>query len=149
MRSSRFSDEQIIGMIKEQEAGIPTTEVYRKHGIRTASFYKHKAKYGGMEVSDARKLKALEDENGQLKKLLAEPASNGTTPLPANPCRTALSRVSTAASETNARTKRRPHPCHKHAIKSPNGRRITTEKDHTHHWATSRPTNSLKMPGRK
>ena len=72
MRSSRFSDEQIIGIIKEQEAGMPTGEVCRKHGISTASFYKCKAKFGGMEVSDARKLKALEDENGKLKKLLAE-----------------------------------------------------------------------------
>lgn len=72
MRSSRFSDEQIIGMIKEQESGIPTTEVCRKHGISTASFYKYKAKFGGMDVSDARKLKALEDENAKLKKLLAE-----------------------------------------------------------------------------
>ena len=72
MRSSRFSDEQIIGMIKEQESGIPTAEVCRKHGISTASFYKYKAKFGGMDVSDARKLKALEDENAKLKKLLAE-----------------------------------------------------------------------------
>lgn len=72
MRSSRFSDEQIIGMIKEQEAGMPTAEVCRKHGISTASFYKYKAKFGGMEVSDARKLKALEDENAKLKRLLAE-----------------------------------------------------------------------------
>ena len=72
MRSSRFSDEQIIGMIKEQEAGMPTAEVCRKHGVNTASFYKYKAKFGGMEVSDARKLKALEDENAKLKKLLAE-----------------------------------------------------------------------------
>jgi len=72
MRSSRFSDEQIIGMIKEQESGMPTAEVCRKHGISTASFYKYKAKFGGMDVSDARKLKALEDENTKLKKLLAE-----------------------------------------------------------------------------
>lgn len=72
MRQSRFSDEQIIGMIKEQEAGMPTAEVCRKHGISTASFYKYKAKFGGMEVSDARKLKALEEENAKLKKLLAE-----------------------------------------------------------------------------
>lgn len=72
MRSSRFSDEQIIGMIKEQEAGMPTAEVCRKHGISTASFYKYKAKFGGLEVSDTRKLKALEDENAKLKKLLAE-----------------------------------------------------------------------------
>lgn len=72
MRTSRFSNEQIIGMIKEQESGIPTAEVCRKHGISTASFYKYKTKFGGMEVSDARKLKALEDENAKLKKLLAE-----------------------------------------------------------------------------
>lgn len=72
MRSSRFSDEQIIGMIKEQEAGMPTADVCRKHGISTGSFYKYKAKFGGMDVSDACKLKALEDENAKLKKLLAE-----------------------------------------------------------------------------
>ena len=72
MRRSRFNDEQIIGMIKEQEAGTPTAEVCRKRGISTASFYKYKAKFGGMEVSDARKLRALEDENAKLKKLLAE-----------------------------------------------------------------------------
>ncbi len=72
MKKSRFTDEQIIGMIKEQESGIATAEVCRKHGISTASFYKYKAKFGGMDVSDARKLKALEDENAKLKKLLAE-----------------------------------------------------------------------------
>jgi len=72
MKRSRFTEEQIIGMIKEQEAGLPTAEVCRKHGISSASFYKYKSKYGGLEVSDARKLKALEDENRKLKKLLAE-----------------------------------------------------------------------------
>lgn len=72
MKRSRFTEEQIIGMIKEQEAGMPTAEVCRKHGISSASFYKYKSKYGGLEVSDARKLKALEDENRKLKKLLAE-----------------------------------------------------------------------------
>ena len=72
MRRSRFTEEQIISMIKEQEAGTPTADVCRKHGISTASFYKYKAKYGGMDVSDARKLKALEDENAKPKKLLAE-----------------------------------------------------------------------------
>jgi len=72
MRRSRFSEEQIIGMIKEQEAGMPTAEVCRKHGISNASFYKYKAKFGGMNVSDARRLKALEDENARLKKLLAD-----------------------------------------------------------------------------
>lgn len=59
-------------MIKEQEAGLPTAEVCRKHGLSPATFYKLKAKYGGMEVSDARRLRQLEDENGKLKRLLAE-----------------------------------------------------------------------------
>ena len=72
MKKSRFTDEQIIGMIKEQEAGSPTADVCRKYGISSASFYKYKAKFGGLDVSDARKLKALEDENAKLKKLLAE-----------------------------------------------------------------------------
>lgn len=72
MKRSRFSEEQIIAMINEQEAGSPTAEVCRKYGISSASFYKYKAKYGGMDVSDARKLKALEEENAKLKKLLAE-----------------------------------------------------------------------------
>ena len=72
MRKRRFSEEQIIGMIKEQEAGLPTAEVCRKHGLSPATFYKLKAKYGGMEVSDARRLRQLEDENGKLKRLLAE-----------------------------------------------------------------------------
>ena len=72
MKRTRFTEEQIIGMIKEQESGVSTADVCRKHGISTASFYKYKAKFGGMDVSDARKLKALEDENAKLKKLLAE-----------------------------------------------------------------------------
>ncbi len=72
MKRTRFSEERIIGMIKEQESGVPTAEVCRKHGISSASFYKYKAKYGGMDISDARKLKALEEENAKLKKLLAE-----------------------------------------------------------------------------
>ena len=72
MKPSRFSEEQIIGMLKEQEAGAKTADVCRKYGISSATFYKFKAKFGGMEVSDARKLKALEEENVRLKKLLAE-----------------------------------------------------------------------------
>ncbi len=72
MKRSRFSEEQIIGILKEQEAGEKTAVVCRRHGISEATFYKYKAKFGGMEVSDARRLKALEDENRRLKKLLAE-----------------------------------------------------------------------------
>jgi len=72
MKRSRFTEEQIIGILKEQEAGMPTAEVCRKHGISSATFYKYKAKFGGLEVSDARKLKALADENARLKKLLAD-----------------------------------------------------------------------------
>ncbi len=68
----RFTDEQIIGMIKEYEAGVKAAELCRRHGISDATFYKYKAKYGGMNVSDAKKLKALEDENGRLKRLLAD-----------------------------------------------------------------------------
>ena len=71
MRKSRFTEVLIIGMIKEQEADLPATELCRKHGISPASFYKLKAKYGGMEVSDARRLKSLED-SGKLKRLLAD-----------------------------------------------------------------------------
>jgi putative transposase len=72
MKRSRFTEEQIIGMLKEHEAGMKTAEVCRKHGISDATFYNHKAKYGGRDVSDARRLKALEEENAKLKKLLAE-----------------------------------------------------------------------------
>jgi putative transposase len=72
MRSSRFKEEQIIAILREQEAGAATAEVCRRHGVSTATFYKWKAKYGGLEVSDARRLKTLEAENTKLKKLLAE-----------------------------------------------------------------------------
>ena len=72
MRKSRFTEAQIIGMIKEQEAGMPTAEVCRKHGLSQGTFYKYKSMYGGMEVSDVAKLKAMEDENARLKRLLAD-----------------------------------------------------------------------------
>ena len=72
MKRSRFSDEQIIALLKEQEAGMPTAEVCRRHGISPATFYKWKAKYGGLEVSKAKRLRSLEEENAKLKKLLAE-----------------------------------------------------------------------------
>jgi len=72
MRKSRFTEAQIIEMIKEQEAGLATADLCRKHGLSPATFYKLKARYGGMELSDARRLKALEDENAKLKRLLAD-----------------------------------------------------------------------------
>jgi len=72
MKRSRFTEERIIGILREQEAGGKTADVCRQHGVSEATFYKWKAKYGGLEVSEARRLKALEAENARLKKLLAE-----------------------------------------------------------------------------
>ena len=72
MKRSRFSDEQIIRILKEHQAGMTAAELCRKHGISDATFYKWRSEYGGMEVSEAKRLKALEDENRKLKKLLAE-----------------------------------------------------------------------------
>ncbi len=72
MRKSRFSEEQIIAILKEHQAGISAADLCRKHGLSDATFYKWRSKYGGMEVSDAKRLKQLEDENARLKKLLAE-----------------------------------------------------------------------------
>jgi putative transposase len=72
MKRAKFTEEQVIGILKEQEAGAKTSDICRKHGISGATFYKWKARYGGLKVSEARRLKALEDENAKLKKLLAE-----------------------------------------------------------------------------
>ena len=72
MKRSRFTEEQIIGILKEHEAGLKTADLCRKHGVSSATFYKWKAKFGGLDVSEARRLKSLEDENAKLKKLLAE-----------------------------------------------------------------------------
>ena len=72
MRKSRFTEAQIIGMIKEQEVRLPTAELCRKHGLSPATFYKLKAKYGGMDLSDARRLKQLKEENAKPKRLVAD-----------------------------------------------------------------------------
>ena len=72
MKRSRFTEEQIIGILREGDAGAKTADLCRKHGISAATFYIWKAKFGGMDVSEAKRLRALEEENGKLKKLLAE-----------------------------------------------------------------------------
>ena len=72
MKRSKFTEEQIIGILREHEAGAKTAELARKHGISEATLYNWKAKYGGLEVSEAKRLRALEDENAKLKRLLAD-----------------------------------------------------------------------------
>jgi len=72
MKRSRFTEEQIIAILREQETGVPVADLCRKHGLSSPTFYKWKAKYGGMDVSEARRLKTLEDENAKLKRMLAE-----------------------------------------------------------------------------
>ena len=72
MKRSRFTEEQIIAILCEQEAGVATADVCRRHGVSSATFYKWKAKFGGLDVSEAKRLKALEDENLRLKRMLAD-----------------------------------------------------------------------------
>ena len=78
MKRTRFTEEQIIGILREQEAGAKTADLARKHGVSEATLYNWKAKFGGMDVSDAKRLKALEDENGKLKRLLADAMLDNT-----------------------------------------------------------------------
>ncbi len=72
MKKSRFSEEQIIGLLKEHRAGLSAVDLCRKHGVSDATFYKWRSKYGGMEASEAKRLKSLEEENAKLKRLLAD-----------------------------------------------------------------------------
>ena len=72
MKGKRYTEEQIIGILKESEAGVPTPELLRKHGISEGTLYRWKAKFGGMDVSEAKRLKSLEEENAKLKRLLAD-----------------------------------------------------------------------------
>ena len=72
MKRSRFTEEQIVAMLREQDGGVSTADLCRRHGVSSATFYKWKAEYGGLEVSDAKRLRALEDENAKLKRLLAD-----------------------------------------------------------------------------
>ncbi len=79
MRRSRYKEEQIIGILKEHQAGLSAQDLCRKYGISDATFYKWRSRYGGMDVSDARNLKALEEGNRRLKKLLAESMLDAST----------------------------------------------------------------------
>jgi putative transposase len=80
MKRSRFTEEQIIAIFREQEAGVTVAELCRKHGVSSPTFYKWKAKFGGLEVSEARRLKALEDENAKLKRMLADAMLDNVAP---------------------------------------------------------------------
>ena len=123
MKRNRFSEEQIIGILKEHEAGVPVADLCRRHGVSNASIYKWKAKYGGMDVSEAKRLKSLEDENAKLKKLLADtmldnsalkdlPGENGSARRQAKGCRVSQGdlRDERAAGVHSARLLSHDHP---------------------------------------
>lgn len=80
MTRSQFTQEQIIGILREQGAGVPVVDLCRKHRLSSPTYYKWKARYGGMEVSEARRLKALEDENAKLKRMLADSMLDNVAP---------------------------------------------------------------------
>lgn len=97
MRKGKYSDEQLIAILREQEAGRPTAEICRKYGVSNATFYKWKSKYGGMQVSDAKRLKALEEVNRRPKKRLAEEVMDNAT------LKEMLTKTSDAQSKENGR----------------------------------------------
>ncbi|GMA75391.1 hypothetical protein GCM10025880_18080 [Methylorubrum aminovorans] len=97
MKKSRFNEEQMIGILKEQQAGLPVAEICRRHGISDATFYTWRSRYSGMEISDARRLKALDEENRKLKRLLAEAMLDVAT------LREALRKTSDARRTENSR----------------------------------------------
>src|SRR5690554_4073425 len=146
MKRKRFSEEQIIGVLKEAEAGAKTADLARRHGVSEATIYNWKSKYGGLEVSEARRLKELESENAKLKRLLADAmlfwrgarrwAWSGITLPPADRWRTATSRASMAGCATSCSTRHCSRASRMPGSRSLRGWRITTGRDRTHPWAT-------------
>ncbi|HEY1722240.1 MAG TPA: transposase [Magnetospirillaceae bacterium] len=114
MKRARFSKEQVVAMLREQEAGVVMADACRKHGISQATFFKWKAKFGGMNVSDVRRLKVLEDENAKLKRLLAE----------AMPDNTMLKGVAKKMVIPVARREAAANPCQMHGVSQRRARRV-------------------------
>src|SRR4051794_7156250 len=119
MKRARFTEEQIIGVLREHEAGAKTAELARKHGVSEATLYNWKSKFGGMDVSEAKRLRQLEDENAKLKKLLAEQmldaaalrellSKNGRARRQARSCRASAGRIGTVRTAGLHHRQRRP-----------------------------------------